>query len=108
MDPGFGLRQPGKDCQALRLDRLRRAAQDDLLDVGQMPVWLVFRDGNLDVGGVHSVAADRLDLHLVAADLQLGQLRLEAVCLQPGIQQRSQKHVPAGAGETINVSDFHS
>jgi len=107
MHRGLGLSQPPKDTQALCYHRLReRALLENLLHGLQAAGGAV----PTQIQHAKPAAADPLahlarQGKLVTRDPKPGQVRRQLLQAQPGIKQGAQKHIPAYARETVEISD---
>jgi len=109
--PGLRLGQPLKYGGAFLLDRgLQIALLQNLEDIGQaamvVPVVLL-----VDLHNGLTAAQPHLlhlaDIQTVMGKVQLIQFRCQPLQGQTGIQHGPQNHIPAGAGKTIKIGNFH-
>ena len=107
MDGGLGLGQAAEDAQGqVALPRRKIAAVQDLLDLGQEPVFRLFRGLHAEVGGREAALADLFDLQR-DRQAQRGDAGADRLQRHPRVEQRRHRHVAADAAETVEMRHTH-
>src|SRR5581483_10655364 len=103
------FRKPAKNRNtALFHGRPQARRANDPFDLGQVPVLAAFRGLDAKLGRRNAAARAGLKCYLNGFEAQTADLSRQFRTIRAGIGQRAQNHIPADAGEAVEVADFHS
>jgi hypothetical protein len=109
MDFAFDASDGFEDFDALGLDPIAEIGfPDDLPDFHDAPVYMFGRGSvNEKPGPMEVVSPFSTHLQIIPLDRKLAECGPEQIKWKPRIDQSTHKHVPADAGKTVQVGDFH-